>query len=177
MRRLFFLAALLQVGCSTPLSLPISFLPERAPVDLGPLEYYQWSNLASPAELETEQVRLEDRSDLRTNPIPAVQFAIVSSAFNRDSAAEFGDSLQMLRSMQRNCFSERCETYVMFGTVFSELLNSREELGATLAEQSEREMVVSALRARIAALEEQIDALTNLEQQLINRELPEIQNE
>jgi hypothetical protein len=38
-------------------------------------------------------------------------------------------------------------------------------------------MVVSALRARIAALEEQIDALTNLEQQLINRELPEIQNE
>lgn len=172
MKRLVLLVMLLPAACSTPISLPDMFLPDPQAADLGPLEFYQWSNLATPAQLEVELARLEDLSDLRTNPIPAVQFAIVTSAFNRDLDAEFDESLQMLRSMQRNCFSERCDSYVMFGTVFAELLNSRQELGATLAEQSEREMVVSALRARITALEQQIEALTNLERQLIERELP-----
>lgn len=164
---------LLFPGCADTLTLPDlpGFLArENAPGNAGALEYYEWTRSADSEELRAELIRLRSQSDLATNPVSAVQLSLINTTIEPDSMQILEESVSILGSMGRDCHFERCKSYVRFGTILNALLDARQQLGLTLADNAEE---VTALNAKISALEAQIEAITNIEQQLIERDLPE----
>ena len=171
---------LVLAGCSTPLDigeLASSLLPNRETA-ATPLAYYEWSLAAGSEQLTQEQARLEPLAEQGTNPVVAVQLGMVNMAL--ESRIE-GPLVENLDSLHQYCISLTCENYVRLGAVLNQLVSVQRTLQLARAEQTREQQDLAALRSRlttlqqrIMALEAQIDALTSLEQEMIQREFYEL---
>lgn len=175
--RFLLLLILIVSGCSTPEYLGdlASSLNLSQETETAPLIFYEWSLGATGEELSLEMTRLMPLAEKQSEPVALIQLAIVRLALEPGSSRpEFGD----LNTLQQSCVSPTCEDYVRLATVLQMLVDERQKLDLALSEQvrgqknlATLQTELMAFRNRIAALEAQIDALTNLEQEIIQREL------
>ncbi|MEZ5492385.1 MAG: hypothetical protein R3F50_19045 [Gammaproteobacteria bacterium] len=167
-------------GCQTPLKLgdlADSLIPGGDKVT-APLPYYDWSQQATGEQLIEEQRRLESLVQLYSDPVSRIQLDIVRMALGNAALTPiFAD----LGSLQRDCQTRSCEDYVRLGAVLNQLATTQKSLDLARSEQNQGQndqatlqAELSRLQQRIAGLEAQIDALTSLEQEIIQRELYEL---
>ncbi|MCB1672566.1 MAG: hypothetical protein R3F41_17845 [Gammaproteobacteria bacterium] len=151
-----------------------SFRSGKEAVD-SPLAYYEWVLSADDDLLNGEKSRLTGLSGLNSDPVSSVKLGMVNMALNR--GANGGPPIDNLESLQQLCVSDTCTSYIRLGELLNQLIDTRRSLEFVRSEQAGEQATLSSMRVQIAslqqrivALEEQIDALTNLEQEIIQRE-------
>ncbi|MCI5107326.1 MAG: hypothetical protein MRY76_11480 [Pseudomonadales bacterium] len=128
--------------------------------ELPAAAYYQWAGQISDAERRGELERLESRTD--DNLVAVVQRAILHYHLGTEGGSI--DTINLNHPRMPGCStSESCVDYQAFVELFRELQRTEE----LLAESIDRNEV---LEDRIRNLNQQIEALTNIEQQLLERE-------
>lgn len=185
----FVFLLLLLGGCSaTP-------WPERIgirtlPMDMEPLDYYNWTNnVASPDDVAAELERLQQnvgRTDPSAEIVQTVQKTILLALVGSEGGnsgrgnSERGNDVEaaaLLANMSTACPDSsallrnglgRCKRYQEFARVLRIILQERSALREALDDNRRAE-------SEIRQLKEQIEALTSIEQQLIEREPPRIQ--
>ncbi|MDT8429554.1 MAG: hypothetical protein RQ757_12410 [Pseudomonadales bacterium] len=175
----FVFLLLLLGGCSsTP-------WPERIgirtlPTDMEPLDYYNWTNnAASPDDLAAELERLQQdggRADSPTEIVQTVQKTILLTLVDSEHGND-AEAAVLLANLSNACPDSgillrnglgRCKRYQEFARVLRIILQERSALRDALDDNARAE-------SEIQQLKEQIEALTSIEQQLIERESPRIQ--
>ncbi len=179
--RASFLLLVVFSGCKAPLdfgTVADSLIPGRESVE-APLAYYEWSLSATTAQLAQEQDRLESLEDLDSDPVLLVQLSVVNMALGMNDRNESG--FENLRTLGQNCTTRTCRNYISLATLLDQLTEARSNLEAARAGQAEEQQHVSTLRSQLATLQQritslqaQIDALTSLEQEIIQREFNEL---
>ena len=178
---------------------PAAEAPVREPADYGPLEYYAWLSSAPPAAAEAELARLEGNWWWRNTLVDRVQHALVLSASTLAGDAGRRQALELLDGVAKApAAGGRDAEYRQFAAIWRSVLvlrdnltvaslalrRAREDLRETDASlQQVREAFKDALESRegharqiqeletqIRSLKKQIEALTTIEQQLIERE-------
>ncbi len=142
-------------------SLPAFFSKgSAAHQELPAAAYFQWAGRISDAERRGELERLESRTD--DNLVAVVQRAILHYHLGVDGGSI--DTINLDHPRMPGCAaSESCLDYQAFVELFRQLLRAEQ----SLAESIDRNEV---LEDRIRNLNQQIEALTNIEQQLLERE-------
>jgi hypothetical protein len=157
MRLLCLLSCIFLQQCSLPAFLEngVAFHQE-----LPAAAYYQWAGQISDAERRGELERLQSRTD--DNLVAIVQRAILHYHLGTEGGSI--DTINLDHPRMPGCSaSESCVDYQAFVELFRELQRTEE----LLAESVDRNEV---LEDRIRNLNQQIEALTNIEQQLLERE-------
>ena len=133
------------------------------PQIVAPLSFYQWVLEATPPERLALQQRVEQQLERSCALRSIVQLAILKSAV-ATSAQEDESALAILKE-QDSCPAAKADAgdYRVFATLWQELLEQRQ----TLRKDGRQ---IQALDEQRRALREQIDALTNIEEQLNRRE-------
>lgn len=178
---------------------PVAEAPALAPADYRPLEYYAWLSSAASAEVEAELARLEGSWWWRNTLVERVQHAMVLSASALAGDAGRRQALELLDGVAKApADGEREAEYRQFAAIWRSVLvlrdnlavaslalrRAREDMRETDASlQQVREAFKDALESRegharqiheletqIQSLKKQIEALTTIEQQLIERE-------
>lgn len=121
--------------------------------------YFAWADSASAGELQPELDRLQAELEKELVLVPLVQRAIVLYHLENDSVALRDLTLDGLDCAGRS----RCEDYIAIVVLLKELGELHQ------SQQTEKELAAS-LQKRVDELEQQIDALTTIEQQLLERE-------
>lgn len=128
--------------------------------DMSAAVYYGWVASISDSARRGELQRLESRTD--DDLIAVVQRAIVQYHLNQNASAIAMVNFEHPR-MPACEQSASCEDYIAFVEVFRELSNLQQEY----LRQRDYNQV---LEDRIRNLDQQIEALTNIEQQLLERQ-------
>ncbi len=151
---------LLLTGCEINLA---ERIVAPTPGSLSASGYFHWAATASDEMRQIELERLQAQTANRQSNVSLVQRAIVlyfMEIGGEDSIAK----LNLAYPENETCgANRRCQDY----TTFAELFKERAELEAAL-ENSQQS--VRNLQDRIRILNQQIEALTNIEQQLLERE-------
>lgn len=194
-----FAALLLLSACGTPGELVERTLPEPpVPARFGALEYLAWLQDAPPAELGVELERLEQEGP-RASLVDKVQLALLLSASSRADAEGKRRAREILGTVGREfILAQRSRDYLTFAGVWHSVLMLRDRLAAASGSldalrlaleeaqarnarsdlelksardaREEGERQVEELELQIKSLKKQIEALTSIEQQLIERE-------
>lgn len=134
-------------------------LPARVP-DQPAASYFHNMAMADSSTLSSELERLEAG---RTNSL----VSLIQRAIVLHHLENYGDALELLNvdhDQMPNCYGSRyCEDYRAFLLIFHELNDSRQQV----ADQGTN---IRELQSRIESLQAQIDALTAIEQQILERE-------
>lgn len=167
------LSVLGPVACS-------SYFPEitNSPAEYGPLDYYQWLQSADAETLAQEQERLSQNDSVRgkvqvamfarfQKEAPEQVFMLLKDAWEACDAVEAGETGRYClaaKLLLPGSEVEQAQIQNLAQALAQEMTQSMEqELASSQAEQE-------AMRQEIDRLQEQLEALTNLEQQLIERE-------
>lgn len=164
-------AACFLVGCLDVSAIRNSKTPEQ----YQPLAYYDWARSVDSDELIAEQRRLDDLIIVAGQVIPVVQLSVLLSVANDVKAADFNRAVSLLDELEFNCDHFDCRSYFLFGELWRSLLLQRREFGTAIAASLKSDEELEALREQVDKLRQQIEALTNIEQQLIEREQPQVQ--
>ncbi|MES2623897.1 MAG: hypothetical protein V4628_01340 [Pseudomonadota bacterium] len=152
--------------------------PERAEVvsvaldeQLAPLEYYEWIRAAPEAALKVELYGLTINS-LTTDPVvTAVRTSMIlgASAFTtRESEQQASRLIDDVSGMQTT--TDIGNAYKMFAGVLQTLSQERQDLRAARATVQRALVEIDGLKSRNKQLQQQIEELTSIEQQIIERE-------
>ena len=163
---LSLLASACGTSSSGPLFLPAADTPENYSVHA----YYNWLDSADTEEIDTERVRLEsEERDLTRD----VQLALVYSVPETASIEQEQQAIELLSTLEppggvrfgvRGAYSD-------FARIWRDVLQQRQALRNTETELVEALKIQNRqLQEESRRLQEQIDALTTIEQQLIERE-------
>jgi hypothetical protein len=157
MRLLCLLSCIVLQQCSLPTFFESSAMIHQ---ELPAAAYFKWAGGISDAERRGELERLESRTD--DNLVAVVQRAILHYHLGVEGGSI--DTINLDHPRMPGCSaSESCVDYQAFVELFRELQRTEQ----SLAESIERNEV---LEDRIRNLNQQIEALTNIEQQLLERE-------
>lgn len=170
---------------------------------LAPVDYFIWLQEADPDTLMQERLRLENIRSSGSGLIATVQLALMLSLTG--DAVDLSVAHELFDTSGAECYGiNQCRAYQAFGDLWYERLQVRLELQAAQADlelvqarlaqtnlqnqellaqtnSQNQELLARSdsqnqeLLARIKSLEEQIEALTSIEQQLIDREQPQVQ--
>lgn len=154
--------------CSTVLPPQAAGLDELAPT---PLQYYEWSRTASAESIERERERIAEDT-LTTDPVmTAVQLGLLLSTPAQASPASERDALVLLDAALRQPVALRADPeYRIFAGFLRTHLQQRFELRVAEATGLAGQQQLDSLQDANRQLQEKIDALTSIEQQLIQRE-------
>ena len=151
--------ALLCQSCVSDFSLP---WPPGDSEEMPAASYYQWVESATAAERQQELARLQARTSGAPEVVTLVQRAIV--LYYQDGNGRALADLNLTGPALQPCNDDRlCRDYAAFAGLFRELADLESAL-------EDRRAETSALQDRIRVLNQQIEALTNIEQQLLERE-------
>lgn len=146
------------------------------PAGYQPLAYYQWLQSADAEALAQEQARLSDDGTVRG----LVQTAMLTQVHGEDPQ----QTLTLLQNARIACneTGEAASRYCLLTDLLlsqneaeKSLARDQADLATNLAQElAESEAEQEEMRQEIERMEEQIKALTNLEQQLIEREQSQV---
>lgn len=133
------------------------------PQSAAPLDFYQWVLEATPQERSALQQSIEQQLEQTCGLQAIVQLAILKSAVVT-SAQEDESAIATLKEID-SCPAASADTgdYRVFATLWTQQLAQRQTLRLNGRQ-------IQALEEQRRALREQIDALTNIEEQLNRRE-------
>ena len=134
------------------------------PGNSAPLDFYQWVVAATPQQRLAAQQQVELQLEQSCALQPIVQLAILKSAV-ASSAQEDESAMETLKSIDF-CPAANADAgeYRVFATLWTQLLAQRQTLRLNGRQ-------IQALEDQRRELREQIDALTNIEEQLNRREV------
>jgi len=144
------------------------------PAYLAPLDYIDWLQAAEPASLDQERMRLEALTGEPGNPVSRIQLALLLSL---SDGADAGDRKQALDLLDDALASSAEATgkgiwtqprYLTLGRLWQTTL--QDDIARHDDDQEK-----DKLRRQVRELQDQIEALTSIEQQLIEREQSQIQ--
>jgi chaperonin cofactor prefoldin len=147
------------LGLCTCTTIPMfAGLPQSA----APLDFYQWVQAATPQERLALQQRVEQQLTQACALQPLVQLAILKSAVET-SAQEDESALATLKEID-SCAAAKADAgdYRVFASLWTQLLAQRQTMRLNGRQ-------IQTLEEQRQALSEQIDALTNIEEQLNRR--------
>tara|TARA_R110001606_G_scaffold339108_2_gene487146 strand:+ start:787 stop:1206 length:420 start_codon:yes stop_codon:yes gene_type:complete len=133
------------------------------PQGAAPLDFYQWVLEANPEERAALQQSMEQQLEQTCGLQVIVQLAILKSAL-ATSAQEDDSAIATLKEID-TCPAASVDAgdYRVFATLWAQHLAQRQTLRLNGRQ-------IQALEEQRRALREQIDALTNIEEQLNRRE-------
>lgn|GEM_PF-2375761 len=133
------------------------------PQSAAPLDFYQWVLEATPRERLALQQKIEQQLLQACALQPIVQLALLKSAVAA-SAPEDESALLTLKEID-SCAAASADAgeYRVFATLWTQLLAQRQTLRLNGRQ-------IQTLEQQRRLLREQIDALTNIEEQLNRRE-------
>jgi hypothetical protein len=157
--------------------------PAREPLPrntITPLDYYQWALQATPQELRAEQLRLATRADSADPVIATVHLGIlmsVSALASRESERAALALLESLAAPGTDSDSAGGREYAIFADFLLEHLKQRADLRAATSNVVESREQLETLQRDNRQLQEKIEALTSIEEQIIEREQAEGEDE
>ena len=131
---------------------------------VAPLDFYQWVVEATPQQRLAQQQQIERQLEITCALQPLVQLAILKSAV-ATSTQEDESAIATLKSID-SCPTASADAgeYRAFATLWTQLLAQRQTLRINGRQ-------IQALEEQRRELREQIDALTNIEEQLNRRDV------
>lgn len=155
---LWFAVLLALQSCTLP-----TFISNQiaVPESLPAASYYRWLTQADAQALEQELLRLESPGQQGTVIAQIQRFMLLYQADrNRESFPLFEPDDELLASCTQNT---RCSDYLAFEPLLREMVASERQLSNSVE-------AARVLEDRIRNLDQQIEALTNIEQQLLRRD-------
>lgn len=135
----------------------------------GALDYYTWVTSASVQELGLERQRLEAlQPTLEPDELAKayVQLALLLSASQNATAKTEATALKLLADIQLDTTpNEQISEYLAFGALWKSVLEQRAKVRELTVKNQQKAEAVKKLQ-------QQIDALTSIEEQLLEREQP-----
>lgn len=144
-------------------------LPGTGPRYYSALRYVTWMQTARLSELESEYQRLTAEQESRTG-IRAVQLALLISASSLADANSEEEALDILEGMDTEDIALWPGDYRRLANIWQDILERRLNLKSALAELETDGSELERLRLENQRLREQIESLTNIETQILNRE-------
>ena len=161
-----FAVAIVLTGCGSFLTNESDTLPSN-PLDLDALEFLHWASRSSVDILETELGTISSAAKESNDTVLMIQQSIILAILGNkksihDSTTDFESP-----SINSDCVSARCERYSYLYYLAAALLESQSEHNNAVTQNVRFEETISNLR-------QQIDALTTIETELIEREIQEV---
>lgn len=157
---------------STP-QLVTLYVPMPVPAadeEITPLDYYAWAQAAPAEELYAEELRLSAPGPDANALVDKVHLGIlmsVSAIASRDSERE---AMQLLQTIDAASVDDASRDYAVFADFLLNHLEQRKELRAATSNVVTSREELETLERSNAQLQQKIDALTRIEEQLIERE-------
>jgi hypothetical protein len=142
---------------------------------ITPLDYYEWALAATPQELLAERLRLTTRRVPEDPIVDTVHLGILmslSTLASRESEEVAIDLLQSVGNPLR--VDDESREYAIFADFLLDHLQQRADLRAATSNIVENREELETLERNNRQLQEKIDALTSIEEQLIEREQAEL---
>jgi len=155
------------VGCTSSFQSSSPGFPEGYSVD----RYYIWLEEAGSEELFREHERIVQKDQSALTITEVVQLALIISVSGLgNEQAEF-HAVELLDGLDnREARNRQEQSYLEFSKVWKRILEQGYESYQTNQRQAELEQEIEVLKEHNRRLQEQIDALTTIERQLIERE-------
>lgn len=172
-----FICALALLGLTACNNLQLWNLTDEFPGRLGPLEYLDWARTVDSESRDIEIVRLEPMIDSGQQSIASIQLATLLGISTRGEQPDLRRALDLLQGEEVSCLLDnRCHRFKIFALFWHDYLVQQRQLGIANASASTAELEyaerVAELTEMIALLRQQIDDLTKIERQIIEREQP-----
>jgi hypothetical protein len=175
----FLLACCLPGACATEAPVYMaSYTPETLPlvadkvitIPATPVQYYNWVQAASLPELEAEHERLMMRPGLTDPVIRTVHMGTLLGVSALATPETEQEALALLDLVDDNPLTDTNRDYAAFAGFLRSHLLQRAELRTAQTSVEQARVRIDTLETSNGELQQQIDALTTLEQQLIERE-------
>lgn len=132
----------------------------ESPSNLDGLQYHKWLGSAGTEDLKRELSRLENtQSD---SHIPFIQLALLLSASKDSTPESEARALSMLSSLS---FGDQLDDYQLLASIWINHLELRQAWRAAKADSADNQALAKKLQ-------HQIDALTSIEEQMLQKEQP-----
>lgn len=140
-----------------------------------PLAYFAWLESADQDALDREQARLSAPSDNHNPRITLVQRALLYSVPPGANNDSHGDARELLMVALQETETDASpsslqEEYTAFARIWLALLEQKHQYQSAQANQLSDQDRIRELSVKVDRLEKQIEALTTIEQRLIERE-------
>ncbi|MDY6982641.1 MAG: hypothetical protein SV422_06105 [Pseudomonadota bacterium] len=158
---------------ASPPQLVTLYVPTPVPAasdQITPLDYYAWAQAAPAEELYAEQLQLSLPDPEANALIDKVHLGIlmsVSAIASRDSERE---AMELLQTIDAANVDDASRGYAVFADFLLNHLEQRKELRAATTNVATSREELETLQHSNAQLQQKIDALTRIEEQLIERE-------
>jgi len=142
-------------------------------ISVSPLEYFTWLTSASDEELGIEKIRLDNEKQNRDSPVNAIQLALLLSVPRASTEATERDAMELIAielARDNSSTDVREQQYQTLARIWFLLLKNRKALREVEASQQSDQIKLEVLHEKARQLEKQIEALTSIEQNLIERE-------
>ena len=152
------------------------YIPTPVPAtsdDTSPLDYYAWAQTAPPDELYAEHLRLSAPGPDANALVDKVHLGILMSMSAIASPDSEREAIAVLESIDAANVDESSRDYAAFAAFLLNHLEQRAELRAATSDAATNREALEALQRNNAQLQQKIDALTKIEEQIIEREQAE----
>ncbi|HEY0962110.1 MAG TPA: hypothetical protein VGE69_07110 [Pseudomonadales bacterium] len=163
----------MQTPAEEPPRLVTLYVPTPMPAadaDISPLDYYAWARAAPADELYAEQLRLSAPGPDADAIVDKVHLGILLSESAIASRESERDAVAILQSIDVTRIDDASRDYAAFAAFLLSHLQQREELRAATTNMAAGREELETLQRNNAQLQQKIDALTKIEEQLIERE-------
>lgn len=150
-------------------------LPVNPPVTQAPLSYYAWIESADQATLDLERTRLSEQADIGNPAINLIQRALLYSVPADADDSSVGSAMELLSVALQDTpdsapASSLQQEYTAFARIWLDLLEQQRNYQSARLNQLSDKDLIRELSVKVDRLEQQIQALTTIEQRLIERE-------
>lgn len=170
--------ASMQTPATQPARVVTLYIPTPVPLpsadNVTPLDYYEWARAANAEELLAERARLSSRLQAAAPADEAVIDTVhlgilmsVSAIASRESETE---AKALLSALDTASFDADSHDYLVFADLLLNHLEQREKVGELTRHLVTSREELEKLERNNAQLQQKIDALTRIEEQLIERE-------
>jgi hypothetical protein len=167
--------ALLVEGCVVAVPapvedpMPVVETPAAEVVELRtPLAFYAWARQAKTEELSAERKRLDSNADGEDAFMQALRSGLLMLA---SGAADGRREAIVLEALASDAAKQQPDENRALGSLVSTQLRLRRQVSGSTRQSATSNAEMERLRSENSRLQQQIDALTSIEQQLIEREL------
>jgi len=142
-------------------------------ISLSPLEYFIWLKSASAEELVIEKIRLDNEKQTGDSAVNTIQLALLLSVPWASTEATERDAMELIvveLARDNSSAEAKQQEYQTLAGIWFVLLENRKALREAEASQQSDQAELEVLHEKVGQLEKQIEGLTSIEQNLIERE-------
>jgi hypothetical protein len=167
----FVFTACLLGGCTSLMPATRAGAADAAETEVSPLEYYAWARTASENDLRVELYGLELTISAKDPVISAVRKSIILSASELADTKTQQQATSLLGEIAGlEAIDDNSRAYRVFGEILLLIQQQRGDLRAANALNQRALREIDTLKSRNSELQQQIEELTSIERQIIERE-------